>query len=194
MNYTRTGSTPNRSYTASCTKVVDSKTVLTALTPGNTGWTNLTDNTAGSGTGESAVAETNYGQSLLVLPQTTYTGEGAADNKLEAYDHTAALGNTGKCACIAIKCKIRNIAGTEVKDNDVYLWGSATEAKDLVVPVDFTWEQGKKYIYRNKTSGEPKPTAITDVCRIYGVVFRTLLHGEAIVHLLILYVFYNIIH
>lgn len=148
LNYTRTGSTPNRSYTASCTKVVDSKTVLTALTPGNTGWTNLTDNTAGSGTGESAVAETNYGQSLLVLPQTTYTGEGAADNKLEAYDHTAALGNTGKCACIAIKCKIRNIAGTEVKDNDVYLWGSATEAKDLVVPVDFTWEQGKKYIYR----------------------------------------------
>ena len=148
LNYTRTGSTPNRSYTASCTKVVDSKTVLTALTPGNTGWTNLTDNTAGSGTGESAVAETNYGQSLLVLPQTTYTGEGATDNKLEAYDHTAALGNTGKCACIAIKCKIRNIAGTEVKDNDVYLWGSATEAKDLVVPVDFTWEQGKKYIYR----------------------------------------------
>lgn len=149
LNYTRTGSTPNRSYTASCTKVVDSKTVLTALTPGNTGWTNLTDNTAGSGTGESAVAETNYGQSLLVLPQTTYTGEGAADNKLEAYDHTAALGNTGKCACIAIKCKIRNISsGNAATENDVYLWGDKDKAKDLVVPVDFTWEQGKKYIYR----------------------------------------------
>lgn len=144
LNYTRTGDTPNRSYTASCL-TADSK--LTALAPGTATWTNLTNNT------DETAAQ--YKQSLLVLPQTTYTGEGAADNKLEAYDHTAALGNTGKCACIAIKCRIRNISGktSPVDPNDIYLWGSApTEgnsgAKDLVVPVDFNWEQGKKYIYR----------------------------------------------
>ena len=56
-------------------------------------------------------------------------------------------------ACIAIKCKIRNIAGASVANNDVYLWGDkqtdgSYKAKDLVVPVDFNWEQGKKYIYR----------------------------------------------
>ncbi len=137
LNYTRTGDTPNRSYTASCL-TADSK--LTALAPGTTTWTNLTNNT------DETAAQ--YKQSLLVLPQTTYTGEGAADNKLEAYDHTAALGNTGKCACVAIKCKIRNIAGENVVANDVYLWGDKDNAKDLVVPVDFNWEQGKKYIYR----------------------------------------------
>lgn len=123
-----------RAYTASCAK---------ALTPGETDWTNLTDqvNAAGDYT------ESEYGQSLLVLPQTNY-GEGKANNNLAAYVPGNGPLKTQGGACIAIKCKIRNIAGTEVKDNDVYLWGSATQAKDLVVPVDFTWEQGKKYIYR----------------------------------------------
>lgn len=153
LNYTENASAPNYSYTASCTKVVDSKTVLTALTPGNSGWTNLTDNTAGSGTGESAVAETNNGQSLLVLPQTKYTGEGAVDNNVAKYDpSTGALKSEAKKgACIAIKCKIRNIAttgATVAGVDDIYLWGTKDDAKYLVVPVDFTWEQGKKYIYK----------------------------------------------
>lgn len=140
----------HRSYTASCTKVVDSKTVLTALTPGAATWTNLTDQIDTDGT---TYKESNYGESLLVLPHgkntsntdklaayVPYTGEGAS----KAYNKLKDIGG----ACIAIKCKIRNIAGDNVEDNDVYLWGSKTAAADLVVPVDFTWEQGKKYIYR----------------------------------------------
>ena len=46
-----------------------------------------------------------------------------------------------------IKCKIRNVAGEEVADDDVYLWGSAAEAKELAIPVSLTWKQGVKYIY-----------------------------------------------
>ena len=145
-----TANMANRSYTASC---LTSDSKLTALTPGAgvDAWTNLTDNK-----NETDGTHTAYKQSLLVLPQTKYTGEGATDNSLKAYvPYTEEggiktykkLSDVGG-ACIAIKCKIRNIAGTEVKDNDVYLWGSASAAEYLVVPVDFNWEQGKKYIYR----------------------------------------------
>lgn len=123
-----------RAYTASCAK---------ALTPGETDWTNLTDQVNAGGT----YTESEYGQSLLVLPQTNY-GAGKADNHLAAYVPASGSLKTQGGACIAIKCKIRNIAGATVVPEDVYLWGSAGEAKDLVVPVDFTWEQGKKYIYR----------------------------------------------
>ena len=122
-----------RAYTASCAK---------ALSPGVTTWTNLTDNT-----NETDDTHTAITQSLLVLPQTNY-GAGKADNHLAAYVPASGSLKTQGGACIAIKCKIRNIAGATVVPEDVYLWGSAGEAKDLVVPVDFTWEQGKKYIYR----------------------------------------------
>ena len=131
----------HRSYTASCVKT---------LTPGATTWTNLTDQIDTDGT---TYKESNYGESLLVLPHgkntsntdklaayVPYTGEGAS----KAYNKLKDVGG----ACIAIKCKIRNIAGDNVEDDDVYLWGSKAAAADLVVPVDFTWEQGKKYIYR----------------------------------------------
>ena len=143
-----TANKANRSYTASC---LTSDSQLTALTPGKETWTNLTDNT-----NETNGTHTAIKQSLLVLPQTKYTGEGAKDNNLKAYvpkktDGTYQPLSTAGGACIAIKCKIRNIStagATIAGDNDVYLWGSKTAAADLVVPVDFTWEQGKKYIYR----------------------------------------------
>ena len=153
-----TANKANPSYTASCTKVVDSKTVLTALTPGKETWTNLTDQVNAEGT----YTESEYTQSLLVLPHgkkpnnpgeklakyvpyTTSEGE----NPTKTYKALSEVGG----ACIAIKCRIRNIAGASVEADDVYLWGSAptgenSGAKYLVVPVDFTWEQGKKYIYR----------------------------------------------
>ena len=143
-----TANKANRSYTASC---LTSDSQLTALTPGKETWTNLTDNT-----NETNGTHTAIKQSLLVLPQTKYTGEGAKDNNLKAYvpkktDGTYQPLSTAGGACIAIKCKIRNIStagATIAGDNDVYLWGSKTAAAGLVVPVDFTWEQGKKYIYR----------------------------------------------
>lgn len=130
-----------RAYTASCVKT---------LTPGAgvDAWTNLTDQVNAEGT----YTENEYGQSLLVLPQTDYTKGGTVtdvvNNNVAAYVPANGSLKTQGGACIAIKCKIRNIAGTEVKDNDVYLWGSASAAEYLVVPVNFAWEQGKKYIYR----------------------------------------------
>ena len=140
-------------YTADC-KVSNA---LVALTPGAgaDAWTNLTDN-KNTGTAESGT-HSEHERSLLVLPQTDYskggTVEGKKDNSVKAYNPVPspgtynALSDVGG-ACIAIKCKIRNIAGTEVKDNDVYLWGSKDAAEYLVVPVEFNWEQGKKYIYK----------------------------------------------
>ena len=126
----------HRSYTASCVKT---------LTPGAATWTNLTDQVNAEGT----YTESEYTQSLLVLPHGKNTSN---TDKLAAYEPKKdgtykALSDVGG-ACIAIKCKIRNIAGTSVADDDVYLWGSASAYADLVVPVDFAWEQGKKYIYR----------------------------------------------
>lgn len=122
-----------RAYTASCPLALTSG----ASSDTEQGWQNLTDNTT----------ESAFGQSLLVLPTNGET------NKLAAYVPEAGktLAQSGGGACIAIKCKIRNIAttgATVAGNDDIYLWGSASEAKDLVVPVDFNWEQGKKYIYR----------------------------------------------
>ena len=89
---------------------------------------NLTDN----------ANELEYGQSLLVLPE-----------NVPAWDKTKVTeATTG--AYFTVKCKIRNIAGSAVTADDVYLWGSATEARELLIPVNFNWEQGKKYIYTIK--------------------------------------------
>lgn len=137
-------------YTADC-KVSNA---LVALTPGASAdaWTNLTDN-KNTGTAESGT-HSERERSLLVLPQTDYTKGGTVtglkDNSVKAYKPKDGALETAGGACIAIKCKIRNISGktSPVDVNDIYLWGSAEAAKYLVVPVDFNWEQGKKYIYR----------------------------------------------
>lgn len=143
-----TANKANRSYTASC---LTSDSKLTALTPGAgvDAWTNLTDNK-----NETDGTHTAYKQSLLVLPHGNNTDN--PEQKHAAYVPYTVSGETKTYqplssvggACIAIKCKIRNIAGGSVVPEDVYLWGDKDNAKDLVVPVDFTWEQGKKYIYR----------------------------------------------
>ena len=87
---------------------------------------NLTDNTT----------ESEYKQSLLVLP--------------EAVNAWVPKTATTEGAYFTVKCKIRNIAGTAVAADDVYLWGTAAEARELLIPVNFNWEQGKKYIYTIK--------------------------------------------
>ena len=94
---------------------------------------NLTDN----------ATENDFGQSLLVLPE-----------DVTAWDKTAitAENKENKGSYITVKCKIRNIAGTEVADDDVYLWGTKDAAQELLIPVNFNWEQGKKYIYTIKFS------------------------------------------
>lgn len=132
-----------RSYKASC----DAKLLATTEN-----WTNLTDNKNADN------KHTDFNQSFLVLPQTDYTKggtvTGVVNNNLAAYVPGNGSLKTQGGACIAIKCTIRNIAsGTEATGTDVYLWGDkqtdgSYKAKDLVIPVAFTWEQGKKYIYR----------------------------------------------
>ena len=120
-------------YTADCT-------VAGALVALDTNKKNLTDN----------ATESEFGQSLLVLPQTNY-GEGKADNNVAAWapvKGTAFAANSG--AAIAVKCKIRNVAGNAVADDDVYLYGTKDAAEELYIPCDFNWEQGKKYIYTIK--------------------------------------------
>lgn len=136
-------------YTADCK--VNGNLVKLDSGVESTAWKNLTDNKNEAG------KHSEYDKSLLVLPQTDYTKGGTVtgvpNNNVAAYapkktDGTYQPLSTAGGACIAIKCKIRNIAGTSVADDDVYLWGSKDAAADLVVPVDFAWEQGKKYIYR----------------------------------------------
>ena len=109
-------------FTADVTKGTNTLVALTAEKQ------NLTDN----------ATESEYGQSLLVLPE-----------NVTAWDKTKVTeATTG--SYFTVKCKIRNIAGAAVAEDDVYLWGSATEARELLIPVNFNWEQGKKYIYTIK--------------------------------------------
>lgn len=79
-------------------------------------------------------------QAMLLLPQTTTAWVPSKDS------NTPSESNTG--SYFLIDCAIWNVAGTEVdKDTDVQLWGEGGNTKELSIPVAFTWEQGKKYIY-----------------------------------------------
>ena len=109
-------------FTADVTKGTNTLVALTAEKQ------NLTDN----------ANENDFGQSLLVLPE-----------NVTAWDKTKVTAETTG-SYFTVKCKIRNIAGAAVADDDVYLWGNATEARELLIPVNFNWEQGKKYIYTIK--------------------------------------------
>lgn len=109
-------------FTADVTKGTNNLVALTAEKQ------NLTDN----------ATEAEYGQSLLVLPE-----------NVTAWDKTKITAETTG-SYFTVKCKIRNIAGAAVADDDVYLWGTKDAAKELLIPVNFNWEQGKKYIYTIK--------------------------------------------
>ena len=79
-------------------------------------------------------------QAMLLLPQTTTAWVPSGES------NTPSENNTG--SYFLIDCAIWNVAGTEVdKETDVQLWGEGGNTKELSIPVAFTWEQGKKYIY-----------------------------------------------
>lgn len=70
---------------------------------------------------------------MLLLPQTTTPWAPGPDNGTPAnQDGTYFL----------VDCKIWNVAGDAYAASDVILWEGPA-----AVPVAFTWEQGKKYIY-----------------------------------------------
>lgn len=81
---------------------------------------------------------------MLLIPQETEAI--ATDQAFE--------GQTG--SYFLVKCLIKNVAGTEVAENDVILWGKTTEGENpeftgetanVLIPVDLNWEEGKKYTY-----------------------------------------------
>ena len=76
---------------------------------------------------------------MLLLPQNT-----------TAVDIDKQFGTDGG-SYFLVNCIIKNVSGEQVSDNDVYLWGDnstgAWQHKELAIPVAFSWEQGKKYIY-----------------------------------------------
>ena len=79
-------------------------------------------------------------QAMLLLPQTTTAWVPSKDSNTPSEDNTGSY--------FLIDCAIWNVAGTEVdKGTDVQLWGEGGNTKELSIPVAFTWEQGKKYIY-----------------------------------------------
>lgn len=79
-------------------------------------------------------------QAMLLLPQTTTAWVPSKDSNTPSEDNTGSY--------FLIDCAIWNVAGTEVdKATDVQLWGVGGNTKELSIPVAFTWEQGKKYIY-----------------------------------------------
>lgn len=80
---------------------------------------------------------------MLLLPQTTTkwdvnstTAEGTPADQSGTY--------------FLVKCKIWNVSadnGQVDKTNDTYLWGNAADAKNIAIPVELNWEEGKKYVY-----------------------------------------------
>lgn len=79
-------------------------------------------------------------QAMLLLPQKTTAWVPSKDSNTPSEDNTGSY--------FLIDCAIWNVAGTEVdKGTDVQLWGEGGNTKELSIPVAFTWEQGKKYIY-----------------------------------------------
>lgn len=100
------------------------------------------DNTAVSLTSTNDTDKEFSSNAMLLLPQTT--------TKWDITAHPAVADATG--SYFLVNCLIYNVAGTTVdKANDVCLWGTENGgtyvAKELAIPVDFAWEQGKKYIY-----------------------------------------------
>lgn len=93
----------------------------------------VVDLTSGMTDGDPATTAT--GNVMLLLPQTkdAWNGTGAI---------TSATGTYFK-----VKCKIRNVAGETVADDDIVLWGNNGATKDAAVPFAANWEQGKRYVY-----------------------------------------------
>lgn len=82
-------------------------------------------------------------KAMLLLPQTVAAWSPAENpTVLESGNYAKDKG-----AYFLVKCAIYNVAGDEFAEGDTALWGSTSEHKNVAIPVNPTWEQGKKYIY-----------------------------------------------
>ena len=79
---------------------------------------------------------------LLLLPQTA-----KAWNPAEV-PSPVVTGHAADGSYFLVNCAIYNIAGDEFAATaDTPLWGTTAEHKEVAVPVEINWEQGKKYVY-----------------------------------------------
>lgn len=81
---------------------------------------------------------------LLLLPQTTTAWVPSTTSPVPTENNIGSY--------FLVDCKIYNVAGEEYNsESDVCLWGKPQDGgyttKELAIPVAFTWEQGKKYVY-----------------------------------------------
>ncbi len=100
------------------------------------------DNSVVSLTSANEIGKEYNNNAMLLLPQkTTQWDVTTAPNPDDAVG-----------SYFLVNCLIYNVAnGTIDKNSDICLWGTENggtyEPKELAIPVDFNWEQGKKYIY-----------------------------------------------
>ena len=78
---------------------------------------------------------------LLLLPQTA-----KAWNPAEVTS-PVVTGEAADGSYFLVNCAIYNIAGESFAATDTPLWGTTAEHKEVAVPVEINWEQGKKYVY-----------------------------------------------
>lgn len=105
---------------------------------GKTTIVNLTNNVY---TSEDAGDEFNA-NALLLLPQTA-----TAWNPAEV-TNPVVTGQAADGSYFLVNCAIYNIAGESfAADTDTPLWGTTAKHKEVAVPVEINWEQGKKYVY-----------------------------------------------
>lgn len=79
---------------------------------------------------------------LLLLPQTANAWDPAEVASPEV------TGRAADGSYFLVNCAIYNIAGGSFDaDTDTPLWGTTTGHKEVAVPVEINWEQGKKYVY-----------------------------------------------
>lgn len=79
---------------------------------------------------------------LLLLPQTAKAWNPAEVTRPEV------TGRAADGSYFLVNCAIYNIAGESfVAATDTPLWGTTAEHKEVAVPVEINWKQGKKYVY-----------------------------------------------
>lgn len=99
------------------------------------------DNTIVNLTNADAGDEFNA-NALLLLPQTA-----KAWNPAEVTS-PVVTGQAADGSYFLVNCAIYNIAGESfAADTDTPLWGTTAKHKEVAVPVEINWEQGKKYVY-----------------------------------------------
>lgn len=136
----------NVPLTASYTVALDAPVAIV----GNKTAVNLTDWSKHANASDAVAPDAaDKSKAMLLIPQKT--------DKFNIEQSIAA----GTGSYFLVKCLIKNVAGTNVQDGDVILWGETQKtgegdnqkvsftgkAANVMIPVSFDWKEGKKYLY-----------------------------------------------